>query len=358
MMDKHAQAAAPLLEVSGLVAEFRTRAGALRAVDGIDLAVMPGETLALVGESGCGKSATALSLMRLIGPPAGRVAGSVRFEGAELMTLPPRAVRAIRGRRIAMIFQDPMTSLNPVLPIGLQLTETLKAHLGLRGTAARARAAELLAMVGIPDPARRLRDFPHQFSGGMRQRVMIAMSLSCEPKLILADEITTALDVTIQALLLELLKRLSREAGTAILLITHDLGVVAGMADRVAVMYAGQIVETASTTALFARPAMPYAWGLLDSLPRMDADDRRRLVPIPGMPPSLIAPPPGCRFAPRCAYRRDICSRAVPALAPLPGADGAHLVRCWGSQRVDGGGWLVGHDRRSAPPALRPEAVA
>jgi len=351
-------APAKLLEVAGLVAEFRTRAGTVRAVDGINLTVMAGETLALVGESGCGKSATALSMMRLISPSVGHVGGSVRFEGTELMSLPPSAVRAIRGRRIAMIFQDPMTSLNPVLPIGLQLTETLKAHLGLRGAAARERARELLARVGIPDPARRLRDFPHQLSGGMRQRVMIAMSLSCNPRLILADEITTALDVTIQAVVLDLLKQLSRDAGTAILLITHDLGVVAGMADRVAVMYAGQIVETASTATLFARPAMPYTWGLLDSLPRMDEDSRRRLVPIPGMPPSLIAPPPGCRFAPRCTYRRDICTQSTPDLAPVPGAAAPHLVRCWASQDVAGGGWLIGHNRHAQPSAEQPEVVS
>jgi oligopeptide/dipeptide ABC transporter ATP-binding protein len=333
---------APLLEVQGLVTEFRTLGGTLRAVDGVDFAVLPGETLALVGESGCGKSATALSLMRLIGPPSGRVSGRVRFDGTDLLALSPREIRAVRGRRIAMIFQDPMTSLNPVLTVGLQLTETLKAHLGLTGTAARNRARDLLAMVGIPDPGRRLGDYPHQFSGGMRQRVMIAMALSCEPRLILADEITTALDVTIQALLLDLLKRLSREAGTAILLITHDLGVVAGMADRVAVMYAGQIVETARTADLFANPGMPYTWGLLASLPRMDEGERRRLVPIPGMPPNLLNPPPGCRFAPRCAHRRDICDRAAPPLATLPGAPPTHLARCWATQAVDGGGWLAG----------------
>jgi oligopeptide transport system ATP-binding protein len=347
-----------LLEVDGLVTEFRTRGGTLRAVDGVSFSVLPGETLALVGESGCGKSATALSVMRLIDTGNGSVSGSVRFDGTEVLSLNPRQVRDMRGRNIAMIFQDPMTSLNPVLTIGLQLTETLKTHLGLTGQAARDRARDLLAMVGIPEPEKRLRDYPHQFSGGMRQRVMIAMALSCNPRLILADEITTALDVTIQAQVLELLKRLSQESSTAMLLITHDLGVVAGMADRVNVMYAGQIVESARTRELFANPGMPYTWGLLDSVPRMDAGERERLVPIRGLPPNLIDPPKGCRFQPRCAYRRDICAQKVPDLLQLPGTGETHLSRCWGTQQVEGGGWLVGFDRKAIPtPAatLEPE---
>ncbi|SFZ86363.1 oligopeptide transport system ATP-binding protein [Devosia enhydra] len=352
----------PLLEVDGLVTEFRTRGGVLRAVDKVSFSVLPGETLALVGESGCGKSATALSLMRLIGPPNGHIEGSVRFDGTDVLTLSPREVRDMRGRNIAMIFQDPMTSLNPVLTIGLQLTETLKTHLGLTGQAARDRARDLLAMVGIPEPAKRLKDFPHQFSGGMRQRVMIAMALSCNPRLILADEITTALDVTIQAQVLELLKRLSRETGTAMVLITHDLGVVAGMADRVNVMYAGQIVESTRTGELFRNPRMPYTWGLLDSVPRMDASYRERLVPIRGLPPNLLDPPKGCRFAPRCAYRRDICGQKAPDLIEVPQTGESHLARCWGTQDVAGGGWLIGHDRKSAAAALsaaaQPELVS
>ena len=337
--------AEPLLEVTDLRTEFRLRAGALRAVDGVSFAIMPGETLALVGESGCGKSATALSLLRLIGPPEGRVAGNVRFGDANVLDLPPDALRRLRGGDIAMIFQDPMTSLNPVLTIGRQLTETLETHLGLRGGASRARAQALLEMVGIPDAGRRLDDYPHQFSGGMRQRVMIAMALSCAPRLLLADEITTALDVTIQAQILELLKRLSRESGTAILLITHDLGIVAGMADRVNVMYAGQIVESATTFAIFETPRMPYTWGLLDSVPRMETGWRERLVPIRGAPPSLADPPSGCRFHERCAHARAICRDRVPPLRPLADTATPHLVRCWAAHLGEDGGWLVGVDR-------------
>jgi oligopeptide/dipeptide ABC transporter ATP-binding protein len=337
----------PLLEVRSLCTEFLTGRGALRAVQDVSFDVLPGETLALVGESGCGKSATALSLLRLIEPPLGRVTGSVRFAGDEVLSLPRERLRAFRGRDVAMVFQDPMTSLNPVLTVGLQLTETLATHLGLGGGAARTRARELLEMVGIPDAARRLDDYPHQFSGGMRQRVMIAMALSCGPRLLLADEITTALDVTIQAQVLDVLKRLARESGTAILLITHDLGVVAGMAQRVNVMYAGQIVESAPTLAVFETPAMPYTWGLLDSVPHLVPRQGRRLTPIRGAPPSLLDPPPGCRFEPRCAFRRDVCSERSPALSPRGGP--SHLARCFATEP---GGWLDGMDRMSARAAL------
>jgi oligopeptide transport system ATP-binding protein len=329
-----------LLRVTELRTDFETRRGTVHAVDGVSFAVMPGETLALVGESGCGKSATALSLLRLIAKP-GKVGGSIRFDGVEVLDLNDRDLRALRGKDMALIFQDPMTSLNPVLTIGLQLTETLKTHLGITGAEARTRAVELLRMVDIPEPERRLRDFPHQFSGGMRQRVMIAMALSCNPRLILADEITTALDVTIQAQVLELLKRLSRESKTAILLITHDLGIVAGMADRVNVMYAGEIVESAGTRDLFANPAMPYTWGLLDSIPKMNSTESERLIPIKGMPPDLTNPPRGCRFAPRCRYARPICNDRHPDLLQVPNTDKVHASRCWGMQAVEGGGWLL-----------------
>jgi oligopeptide transport system ATP-binding protein len=343
-----------LLEVEELRTEFVTRAGILRAVDGVSFTVAAGETLALVGESGCGKSATALSLMRLVPSPPGTVGGkAVRFDGVDLLTVSENEMRTLRGKSIAMIFQDPMTSLNPSLTVGLQLTETIRLHLGLGRRAARQRAAELLEMVGIPDAPNRLRDYPHQFSGGMRQRVMIAIALACDPRLILADEITTALDVTIQAQVLELLKKLVRETGTSVLLITHDLGVVAGMADRVNVMYAGRIVESAATEELFARPSMPYTWGLLDSVPRMDTSRSDKLIPIHGAPPDLVNPPAGCRFAPRCRFAREICLTGEPELAPLAESP-QHTTRCWGMQAVPGGGWLIGADRH----ALEGAAVA
>jgi oligopeptide transport system ATP-binding protein len=345
-----------LLEVTDLRTEFVSRGGVVRAVDDVSFTVGTRETLAIVGESGSGKSATALSLLRLIAPPVGRVSGGIRFADVDVLALDAEGLRRLRGRDVAMVFQDPMTSLNPVLTVGLQLTETLSTHLGLGRRAARARATELLDLVGIPDARRRLDDYPHQFSGGMRQRVMIAMALSCAPKLLIADEPTTALDVTIQAQILELLKRLRRESGTAILLITHDLGVVAGLADRVAVMYAGQIVEMAPTRALFADPRMPYTWGLLDSMPRLDARRGDPLLPIRGSPPDLAALPPGCRFAPRCAHRRSICTRARPDLLPVPGQEGDRLVRCWGAQTVAEGGWLVGMDRASAAAAVAAHA--
>jgi len=336
-----------LLEVERLRTEFATRRGVVTAVDDVSFSLEAGETLALVGESGCGKSATALSLMRLIDEP-GTVTGSVRFDEVDLLQLREKEMRLLRGRDLAMVFQDPMTSLNPALTVGVQLTETLKEHLGLDRRGAQARAAELLQLVGIPEASRRLRDYPHQFSGGMRQRVMIAIALACNPRLILADEITTALDVTIQAQVLELLKSIVARTGAAVLLITHDLGVVAGMADRVNVMYAGQIVESASTEELFRNPSMPYTWGLLDSVPRMDREATERLVPIEGTPPDLAALPQGCRFRTRCVFAREVCAERTPDLEQVAGAEGVHLTRCWGTSTRPEGGWLVGMDRAEA----------
>ena len=332
-----------LLEVEGLRTTFRLPGGDLTAVDGASFTVAEGETLGIVGESGSGKSVTALSIMGLV--PAATVEGAVRLDGRNLPALSETEMRRIRGARIAMVFQDPMTSLNPVLRIERQLTEVLTLHTGVGQEAARSRAAELLETVGIPDAERRLRDYPHQFSGGMRQRLMIAMALACDPALILADEITTALDVTIQAQVLALLRRLASERRTAFVMITHDLGIVAGMADRVLVMYAGQVVEIADRNELFANPRMPYTWGLMASLPRMDGERSHPLVPISGAPPDLADPPAGCRFAPRCAYARSVCTKHTP---PLRGAAATaattHLVRCWATQDTPEGGWLIGTD--------------
>jgi oligopeptide/dipeptide ABC transporter ATP-binding protein len=317
-----------LLEVSNLRTEFATRAGVVRAVDDVSFSVGAGETVALVGESGCGKSVTALSVMRLVPKPAGRIAGGVvRFRDRDLLALPEAEMRAVRGREIAMIFQEPMTSLNPTLTIGRQLTEGPEVHLGLEPTAARAHAVELLTQVGISDPDRRLRDYPHQWSGGMRQRLMIAMALACRPALVLADEPTTALDVTIQAQILELLRELTRRMGVALLLITHNLGVVARYADRVNVMYAGRIVERAAARALYATPRHPYTAGLLRSVPRLDEARRPRLAALEGRAPDLAQPAPGCAFAPRCAFRVARCTLERPALEPV-GADDHHAA-CW-----------------------------
>ncbi|WBB90195.1 ABC transporter ATP-binding protein [Verrucosispora sp. WMMC514] len=335
-----------LLEVRDLRTEFRAARGSVTAVDGVSFTVDAGETVALVGESGCGKSATAQSIMGLIVPPAGQVTGGqVIFEGQDLLRLPPRQMRAVRGKGIAMIFQDPMTSLNPVLTVGRQLTESLHLHLDLSRREARTRAVELLEMVRIPAAESRLASYPHQLSGGMRQRVMIAMALSCEPRLILADEITTALDVTIQAQILELLRDLARQTRTAVLMITHDLGVVAGMAERVNVMYAGQIVERAETVDLFHRPQMPYTWGLLGSVPRLDLVRGGKLRPIAGRPPELSEIPGGCRFAPRCAHAREQCHASPPDLVTAPETpQRGQLTRCWGMRPAEQGGWLsTGH---------------
>jgi oligopeptide/dipeptide ABC transporter ATP-binding protein len=318
-----------LLEVRNLNTTFLTAAGVVRAVDGVSWDVEEGETVALVGESGCGKSVSALSIMRLVAPPAGRIeSGEILFKGRDLLRLTEEEMRGVRGREIAMIFQEPMTSLNPVLTIGRQLTEGLEIHMRKTPAEARVRAAELLALVGIPDPERRLAQYPHHFSGGMRQRMMIAMALACAPSLILADEPTTALDVTIQAQILELMRGLSRQLGVAMLIITHNLGVVARYADRVNVMYAGRIIERATAAELYANPRHPYTLGLLRSVPRLDEPRRARLAPIEGQPPDLTRLPRGCAFAPRCAYRVERCVEPPP-LEPA-GAAG-HLSACWES---------------------------
>jgi oligopeptide/dipeptide ABC transporter ATP-binding protein len=324
---------AKLLEVIDLHTEFATRTGVVRAVDGVSWDVEAGETVALVGESGCGKSVSALSIMRLVAQPAGRItAGRILFKGRDLLTLAEEEMRRVRGREIAMIFQEPMTSLNPVLSIGRQLTEGLETHLGFGPAAARARAVELLGMVGIPDPARRLPQYPHQFSGGMRQRMMIAMALACEPALVLADEPTTALDVTIQAQILELMKELSRRLGVAMLMITHNLGVVARYADRVNVMYAGRIIERGTAREVYGRPRHPYTLGLLRSVPRLDEPRRARLNPIEGQPPDLTRLPAGCAFVPRCAFRVERCLTEIP---PLRAVDGVgHVSACWEAERL------------------------
>lgn len=304
------------LELDGLSVVLHTRAGALPAVADVSLSVAPGETLALVGESGCGKSMTALAIMRLLPEPPARLAGGrVLLDGTDVAALPERAMQDIRGRSIAMIFQDPMSALNPVATVGAQIAEVLRRHEGLSGRAAHDRTLELLDLVGIPDPAGRIDEFPHRLSGGMSQRVMIAMAIACRPRVLIADEPTTALDVTIQAQILELLRRLQDETGMAMLLITHDLGVVAEIADRVAVMYAGRIVEQATTEALFARPLHPYARGLMGATPvGGPAGRQRRLADIPGSVPPLAALPPGCAFAPRCPQRFAPCMATRPGL--------------------------------------------
>ncbi|REJ83825.1 MAG: ABC transporter ATP-binding protein [Acidobacteria bacterium] len=310
--------------------------GAVWAVDRLSLEIRRGETLALVGESGSGKSMTALSLLRLV-PEPGRIAsGEVRLAGEDLLRLPEAAMRRVRGDRIAMVFQEPMTSLNPVLSIGRQVAEAIRVHRRVSWRAALARAGELLEQVAIPDARDRLDAYPHEFSGGMRQRVMIAMALACEPELILADEPTTALDVTVQAQILELLKRLTRERGTALMLITHDLGVVARYADRVAVMYAGKLMEQGDARAVYARPRHPYTLGLMASVPRLDDPPGRRLVPIPGQPPDLSELPPGCRFAPRCAFVHGRCREERPTLLQAPGAASGHLRSCFGFEEPSG----------------------
>jgi len=317
---------APLLAVEGLRVEFSTESGNLTAVDGIDLSLARGETLALVGESGCGKSMTALSIMGLVPEPQGRVGGSIRFDGVELTGLDPPARRAYRGARVAMIFQEPMTSLNPAFTIGDQIGEGLVRHRGLGREAARKEAVEMLRRVHVPDPARRAADYPHRLSGGMRQRAMIAMALACAPALLIADEPTTALDVTIQAQILDLLRELRAATGTAILLITHDLGVVAEIADRVAVMYSGRIVEEAAVGELFAVPQHPYTIGLLGAVPRL-AGGRVRLATIEGNVPDPLHLPAGCRFAPRCPFAVAECRSIDPPLAELSAAHNAACIR-------------------------------
>jgi peptide/nickel transport system ATP-binding protein len=307
-----------LLEVENLHVHFVTTRGVVRAVEGISYKVKPGEVVALVGESGCGKSVSSLAIMRLLARPAGRVVGGrILFQGVNLLDLGEEEMRRIRGRDIAMIFQEPMTSLNPVLTIGFQIMEPLMIHLGMTAEAARARAAQLLKMVGIPDTERRLDQYPHQFSGGMRQRVMIAVALSCNPRLIIADEPTTALDVTIQAQILELMRELSCDLGIALVVITHNLGIVARYANRVNVMYAARLAEQGSAADVFAKPLHPYTAGLLRSVPRLDKPRGRKLETIEGLPPNLVEPPPGCRFAPRCPAKLDACVAAMPELVEV-----------------------------------------
>ena len=313
-----------LLELRGLTVDFATDDGVVHAVDGIDLALGRGRTLGLVGESGCGKSVTSLAIMGLLPPENSKVGGQVVFEGRDLLTLDAHLLRDLRGARLAMIFQEPMTSLNPSYTIGDQIIEAIQRHQRLDKAAARARAIEVLKLVRIPSPEKRIDDYPHKLSGGMRQRAMIAMALACGPQLLIADEPTTALDVTIQAQILDLMRGLRRDTGTAIILITHDLGVVAEMADDVAVMYAGQIVERAAVRDLFARPEHPYTVGLLGSIPRLD-EKRERLPSIEGRVPDMTRPPPGCRFAARCPFVEPECVAAPPALVEVaPG----HLSRC------------------------------
>jgi oligopeptide/dipeptide ABC transporter ATP-binding protein len=318
-----------LLQITGLQTYFYTEEGVAKAVDGIDLAVRKGETLGVVGESGCGKSVTALSVMRLIPAPPGKiVGGEITFEGQNLLTLSTGQMRRIRGNKISMIFQEPMTSLNPVFTIGNQITEAIRLHQGLSKKAALERAIEMLQLVGIPSPDRRVREFPHQLSGGMRQRAMIAMALSCNPSLLIADEPTTALDVTIQAQILDLMNSLKEDLDTAIILITHDLGIVAETAARVVVMYAGKIVEAADVYTLFENPLHPYTVGLLQSIPRMDVNrgPKKRLQEIEGMVPMPSQLPEGCLFHPRCSHVMEMCRRQAPQLIPQePG----HSVRCW-----------------------------
>jgi peptide/nickel transport system ATP-binding protein len=311
----------PLLDVDDLSVTFARRGQrTVHAVDGVSFTVDEGEIVGLVGESGCGKSVTALAIMGLLPRQHGvRVSGRAVFDGTDLLRLDPRSMRDVRGRDVAMIFQDPLSSLNPVIPIGLQVTEVLVRHRGMSGDVARKEAAELLDRVGIPDPWRRLKEYPHQLSGGMRQRALIAMAVACRPRLLIADEPTTALDVTIQAQILELLKDLVRESGTALVMITHDLGVVAGLCDTINVLYAGRVVETASRRPLFGEPRHPYTVGLLGSIPRLDAGRGERLHPIRGSVRDVLPWPEGCAFAPRCDRRVDACVGAPPELTAAPG---------------------------------------
>jgi peptide/nickel transport system ATP-binding protein len=317
----------PLLRVEDLRVEFPTEDGVVHAVDGITYQVHRGRTLGIVGESGSGKTVSSLTTLGLTRRQGARISGRILFEGKDLVTLPEDELRTIRGNDIAMIFQDPLSSLHPLYRVGRQLTEAVRAHRDVSRAQARERAVELLGLVGIPDPSRRIDAYPHEFSGGMRQRVMIAMALANEPKLLIADEPTTALDVTVQAQILALMERLQRELEMAIVIITHDLGVVAEVADDIAVMYAGRIVETASATRVFASPEHPYTWGLLKSIPRLDAQRDVDLVPIPGTPPSLISPPSGCHFHPRCPYVQPDHTRIDPQLQPVS-EEPSHHVAC------------------------------
>lgn len=330
-----AGSATALLVVDDLSTHFVTDQATIRAVDHVSFELRRGETLGLIGESGCGKSITTLSIMRLVPGPSGRIVGGrVVLDGVDLLDLSEPQMRKVRGGQIGLVFQDPTTSLNPTKSVGDLIAEPARIHLGLDRRAARARAAELLTKVGIANASRRLGAYPHEFSGGMRQRVAIAMALAGDPSVLLADEPTTALDVTIQLQILELIRGLSREFGLSVLLVTHDLGVAAGACDRISVMYAGRIVETGPVDRVLTRPAMPYSRGLLDSTPRMDVARSARLLAVPGKPPDLALTLPGCRFAPRCQYSRDICSTSEPQLVVR---DADHLVRCFGSEEA---GWI------------------
>jgi len=316
-----------LLEVKDLEVSFSTYAGEVQAVRGVSFHQYRGETLALVGESGCGKTVTVHSIMKIIPMPPGRIKrGQILFDGRDLTALSKREMERVRGREIGIIFQDPMTALNPTMTVGRQISEGLIKHQGMTARQAWQRSLELMHMVGIPAPEERIRNYPHQFSGGMRQRVMIAIALACNPKLLIADEPTTGLDVTIQAQILDLLKDLQKKLGTSIILITHDLGVVAGMAHRTAVMYAGKIVESGSNDDIFYRPHHPYTWGLMKAVPRLDRDIKEDLYSIPGSPPDLFRPPVGCAFAARCPYSMKVCFRYYPEEVEVgPG----HFVSCW-----------------------------
>ena len=336
-----------LLDVKDLKTYFYTYEGVVKAVDGVSYKLDQGETLGLVGESGCGKSVSALSLMRLIPDPPGKILnGEVLFEGEDILRIEMEDMRRIRGGKMSMVFQEPMTSLNPVLTIEKQLTETLQLHMGMTREASRAESVNLLARVGIPDPDRRVRQYPHQFSGGMRQRVMIAMALSCNPRLIIADEPTTALDVTIQAQILELMKSLTSEFGVALIVITHNLGVVARYADRVNIMYAGKIIERGTAMEIYSNPRHPYTVGLLRSVPRLDQPRRARLDPIEGQPPDLINLRPGCSFRDRCRWAIDRCATEFPELMPV---NDGHFSACWAPEQLGAGAVAAGVS--AEPPA-------
>lgn len=315
-----------VLEVKNLHTSFFTHVGEVKAVRGVNIDIYQGEAVGIVGESGCGKSVTSLSIMRLVPPPGKIISGEIYFKGEDLLKKSEKEMQKIRGNKISMVFQDPMTSLNPVYTVGDQLMEPLRIHKKMDAKSARRQAIELLKAVGIPDPERRLNQYPHEFSGGMRQRVMIAMALSCQPELVIADEPTTALDVTIQAQILELLKQLKAEFNMSIMLITHDLGIVADLCSRVIVMYAGIIVEEGTTREIFYNPKHPYTWGLLKSIPRINMLSKERLIPIDGQPPDLLKPPQGCPFMPRCRYAMRICKEQCPGLYSV---SESHKAACW-----------------------------
>jgi oligopeptide transport system ATP-binding protein len=325
-----------LLEINNLQTVFHTEDGLVKAVNGVSYCMEKGEVLGVVGESGCGKSVHALSIMRLIQIPPGEIVdGEILFDGQDLLTLSEKDLRLVRGGEIAMVFQDPMSSLNPVYTVGFQIVEALKQHTDLNNKAARNRAEDLLSLVGIPEPRKRLDNYPHQFSGGMRQRAMIAMALSCEPKLLIADEPTTALDVTIQAQIVDLVIKLQEEMGMAVMWITHDLGIVAEMAHTINVMYAGYIIERGDAQDIFKRTRHPYTMGLLGSLPKIDEAPGTKLVAIPGLPPDLVKLPVGCPFYARCEYRVDHCQEAMPTLEAVDASE--HLVACWRWEQIQAG---------------------